>query len=170
MSDILVHAAQQKLQHGLHDIPCLIGKTGVIPAEAKREGDGKSPLGRWPIRCVLLRPDRAGPPMGLRLPWRFLRPDDGWSDDPADPAYNRPVRHPHRFSAERLWRDDDAYDVILVLAHNDSPPYPSMGSAIFVHIASAGKSYTEGCVALPKVDMLALLGALEPGTAIEIRP
>ena len=38
------------------------------------------------------------------MPWRWLRPDDGWSDDAADPAYNRPVRHPHPYSAEWLWR------------------------------------------------------------------
>lgn len=170
MSDLIVHAAQQILQHDGRSIACLIGKSGLIPAADKREGDGKSPLGRWPIRCLLLRPDRVALPEGLKLPWRWIRPDDGWSDGVGDPAYNRPVRHPHGFSAEALWRDDDAYDVIVVLAHNDAPPMPGMGSAIFFHLASEGKSFTEGCIAIPKAEMLALLPRLRPGDAVEIRP
>lgn len=160
MSDIIVDAASP---------PYLIGRAGTIAAEAKREGDGASPRGRWPIRCVLLRPDRVALPQGLALPWRWLRPDDGWSDDPADPAYNRPVRHPHGFSAERLWRDDSAYDVILVLGHNDAPPVRGAGSAIFVHVADPAATHTEGCVAIPKDKLLALLPTLRPGDAVIFR-
>lgn len=170
MSDITVHAAQHLLQHGGVDMSCLIGKAGAVAAADKREGDGKTPLGRWPIACVLLRPDRIPLPEGLKLPWRWLRPEDGWSDAADDPAYNRPVNHPHPFSAERLWRDDDAYDIILVLAHNDKPPLPRLGSAIFFHLASTGKTFTEGCVAITKAEMLALLPGLNPGDAVVIRP
>ena len=160
MSDIVVEAVRT---------PYLIGRAGTIAAEAKREGDGASPLGRWPIRCVLLRPDRVALPQGLTLPWRWLRPDDGWSDDPADPAYNRPVRHPHGFSAERLWRDDSAYDAILVLGHNDAPPVHGAGSAIFAHVADPAATHTEGCVAIPKDELLALLPTLRPGDAVVFR-
>ncbi len=168
MTDLIVRAAQQSVQHGERDFPCLIGKSGTIAAADKREGDGKSPLGRWPIAGLLLRPDRVTLPAGLGLPWRWLRPDDGWSDDPADPAYNRPVRHPHRFSAERLWRDDAAYDAILLLAHNDAPPVPGLGSAIFLHCIGTAP-YTEGCVALARPHLLALLPRLALGDAVEIR-
>jgi GTP cyclohydrolase II len=70
-------------------IPCAIGRSGACPAEAKREGDGMTPLGTWPVRTLLLRRDRV-PPVASALPWRWLRPDDGWSDDPTDPGYNRP--------------------------------------------------------------------------------
>jgi L,D-peptidoglycan transpeptidase YkuD (ErfK/YbiS/YcfS/YnhG family) len=149
------------------EIACLIGKGGPIAAAAKREGDGATPLGRWPIRTVLLRPDRV-PSFPLRVPWRWLRTDDGWSDDIADPVYNRPVQHPHPHSAERLWRDDGAYDAILVLGHNDSPPVPGAGSAIFLH-CTAGTPFTEGCVAIAKDDLLAILPELSPGGGVEIR-
>ncbi len=93
--------------------PCRIGRTGSIAAADKREGDGHTPRGRFALRQALLRPDRgiAAPVTGL--PWRWLARDDGWSDDPADPAYNTLVRHPHPFSAEHLWRDDGLYDVIV---------------------------------------------------------
>lgn len=168
MSDLIVDTGRRVLSHDGDEMRCLIGKSGAVAAEAKHEGDGASPRGRWPIRAVLLRPDRVPPFPGLRLPWRWLRPDDGWSDDPRDPAYNRPVRHPHPYSAERLWREDEAYDVILVLGHNDSPPVPDAGSAIFLHCTGA-HDFTEGCVALAKGDLVGLLAKLASGDAVDIR-
>lgn len=147
-------------------VPCAIGGGGALPASEKREGDGATPLGRWPIRCVLFRPGAAEPPPGLRLPWRWTRASDGWSDGAGDPEYNRPVRHPHRFPAERLVRDDGAYDVIVVLGHNDAPPVQGRGSAIFLH-CSEGRP-TAGCVAIEKADLLALLPGLAPGDVVEI--
>lgn len=147
-------------------IPCAIGRSGACLAEEKREGDGKTPLGCWPIRTVLFRKDQAVPPAGMTLPWRWVRDDDGWSDGTGDPDYNRPVRHPHGFSAERLVREDGAYDVIVTLGHNDAPPVQGLGSAVFLH-CSEGRP-TAGCVAVEKDDLLALLAQLKPGDAVEI--
>lgn len=167
MSDILVDTARRILSHTGREISCLIGKRGTAAAEAKREGDGATPLGRWPIRTILLRPDRITLP-ALNLPWRWLHPDDGWCDDRADPAYNRPIRHPHPRSAERLWREDGAYDVIVTLAHNDAPPIHGAGSAIFLH-CTAERDYTEGCVAVRRSDLLDIVSKLVPGDAVDIR-
>ncbi len=166
MSVLRVDAAALTLTGFGRTIPCAIGRGGVAAAADKREGDGATPLGRWPILAALLRSDRVGHPGGA-LPWRWLRPDDGWSDDPADPAYNRPVRHPHAFSAERMWREDGLYDVVLVLGHNLAPPVPGLGSAIFLHCWNEARP-TEGCVAIPRADLLALLPLLAPGDAVEI--
>lgn len=168
MTALVVDTAARTLTAFGRNIPCSIGRNGAIPAAEKREGDGMTPLGLWPIRAVLLRPDRVALPSGIRLPWRWLRPDDGWSDDPSDPAYNRPVRHPHRFSAEQLWREDGLYDVILVLGHNDAPPVPGLGSAIFVHCWNEGQP-TEGCVAVAKGELLMFLPSLAASDAIEIK-
>lgn len=148
-------------------IDCTIGRGGARAAADKREGDGCTPLGRWPIRAVLLRPGKVTA-TGINLPWRWLRDQDGWSDDAADPAYNRPVRLPRAFSAERLIRRDDAYDVIVILGHNDAPPVPGLGSAIFFHL-SEGRP-TAGCVAVDQADMLRLLPLLAQGDAMEIFP
>lgn len=148
-------------------IPCAIGRSGVCPASAKREGDGMTPVGSWPLRTILIRPGHASP-AGLRLPWRWIDQADGWSDDPADPAYNRPIRHPHRFSAEHLWRDDGLYDVVVTLEHNDDPPVPYRGSAIFLHIWNEGRA-TEGCVAVERAELLTLLPLFEPGDRLDIR-
>jgi L,D-peptidoglycan transpeptidase YkuD (ErfK/YbiS/YcfS/YnhG family) len=116
-----------------------------------------------------LRPDRVAPP-ATRLPWRWLRPDDGWSDAPEDPCYHRPVAHPHPFSAERLWRDDHLYDIILVLGWNDAPVVPGRGSAIFWHAMAADGGPTEGCIACPLDRLKALLPTLGPGMQVEILP
>lgn len=155
------------LHAGDRTIPCSIGKGGLVAVADKKEGDGASPIGSWPIRGVLLRPDRVTLPPGLRLPWRWIRPEDGWSDGLGDPAYNLPVRHPHRHSAERLWRDDGLYDVIVVLGYNDVPVVRGAGSAIFWHCWRDGAA-TEGCVAVAKDELIRLLPALSPGDAVEI--
>ena len=146
---------------------CAIGRSGACHSGQKQEGDGCTPLGRWPIRTVLFRPGRSLPSAAVTLPWRWVGGQDGWSDDPSDPSYNRPVRLPHGFSAENLIRDDPLYDVIVALGHNDAPPDPGKGSAIFLHIWNDAKP-TEGCVAIAGTDMDRLLPQLMPDDIVEI--
>lgn len=67
-----------------------------------------------------------------------------------------------------MWRTDGLYDVVVVLGHNDAPPLPSMGSAIFMHIASADYAPTAGCVALALADLLALLADIPADAAMRI--
>lgn len=149
-------------------ISCAIGRSGACPAEDKTEGDGHTPLGSWPIRGVLFRPGESAPPKGFALPWRWIREQDGWSDDPDDPSYNRPVRLPHPFRSEKLIRDDPLYDIIVVLGHNDAPPIPGKGSAIFLHLRNGGKP-TEGCIAIAREEMDRVLEELKAGDVMEIR-
>lgn len=165
MSVIHVDSAAGRLSFGALEMACTLGRGGVCVAYEKREGDGCTPLGNWPLRGVLFRPGKVGPPT-IQLPWRWVREGDGWSDDPADPAYNRPVHLPRRSSAESLLREDDAYDVIVVLGHNDAPPVPELGSAIFLHL-SEGRP-TAGCIAIERSDMMKLLPLLSPGDTVEV--
>ncbi|MBC7504479.1 MAG: hypothetical protein H7267_01930 [Sandarakinorhabdus sp.] len=163
----LVASVSAGTVEGFGVVPAAFGKGGAVAAEAKREGDGGSPVGNWAIRGVLLRPDRVAAPV-TRLPWRWLRMGDGWSDDGADPAYNRPVMHPHGFGAERLWRGDGAYDIIVVLGHNDSLPVPGLGSAIFLHCAQPDFRPTEGCVAVERGVLAGWLERLQIGDELVI--
>ena len=149
-------------------VRCALGRAGVKPAADKREGDLASPIGIWPIRRLLYRPDRASAPV-TELPALPIAPDDGWCDAPDDPAYNRPVKLPYPASAERMWRDDYLYDLVLVLGHNDDPPVSGMGSCIFLHLARPGYAPTEGCIALARPDAVALLAVARPGDAVQIR-
>ncbi|MCW2363713.1 MULTISPECIES: L,D-transpeptidase family protein [Sphingobium] len=170
---ILVDGEAGRLTIGDWSCACVIGKGGLIAAADKREGDGASPIGDWPVRAALLRPGRIDATQAPAIPWRWLRPNDGWSDDPADPAYNRPVHLPRHTSHERLAREDQAYDVIIVLGHNDAPPAPGMGSAIFFHQWVIGENgqpkATEGCVAIAPEDMRTVLGLLRPGMMLRLR-
>ena len=139
---------------------CALGRTGI--RADKREGDGVTPAGRFGLRRVLYRADRlARPPTAL--PVAALTRQDGWCDDPADPMYNQPVRLPYPARHERLWRADGRYDLIVVLGHNDDPVVPGHGSAVFLHIAAPDYRPTEGCVALARDDLLAVLAEARPG-------
>jgi len=139
---------------------CALGRTGI--RADKREGDGVTPAGCFGLRRVLYRADRlARPPTAL--PVAALTPQDGWCDDPADPLYNRPVRLPYAARHERLWRADGLYDLIVVLGHNDDPVVPWRGSAVFLHVAAPDYRPTEGCVALARDDLLAVLAEARPG-------
>jgi L,D-peptidoglycan transpeptidase YkuD (ErfK/YbiS/YcfS/YnhG family) len=151
-----------------HGAPAAFGRGGIIAAADKREGDGASPIGVWLIRRVLYRADRRPPPV-TALPFAAIGQDDGWCDASDDPAYNQPVKLPYPRSAERMWRDDDVYDLVVILGHNDDPVVPGLGSAIFLHLARDGYASTEGCVALARADLEALLAAAKPGDALEIR-
>lgn len=164
---IFVATSDGWLDLGDRRVRCALGPAGVVPAAQKREGDGASPAGVWPMRRVLYRPDRAPAP-STGLPVAAVSPDDGWCDAPGDPAYNRPVRLPYPASAERLWRDDGLYDLIVILGHNDDPPAPGMGSAIFLHVAWPDYAPTEGCVAVAREDLVDLLAKAAPGDALEI--
>lgn len=153
--------ARVQLAHGVRR--AAIGR-GSIRA-LKREGDGGTPLGRFPVRGVLYRADRTSRP-ATHLPVRAIRDRDGWSDDPVDRNYNRLVQLPSHHSAEGLKRDDNLYDLVLVLGHNDRPRIRGKGSAIFVHLARAGYTPTEGCIALSRRDLYAVLAEIMRGTEI----
>lgn len=145
---------------------CAIGRGGV--RADKREGDGATPQALMPLRRVLYRADRLAPPRAA-VPVEPLSPEEGWCDDAAHADYNRRIRLPHPARHEALWREDPLYDVIGVLGWNDAPVERGRGSAIFLHLAREDFSPTEGCVALPLRDLLAVLAAglleveVEPG-------
>ena len=146
---------------------CRLGKGGVVSADAKREGDGATPLGCWPVRFCLWRADRLARP-DTRLTCHAVTPNDLWCDAPDHPAYNRWCRAPLDASHERLWRDDMAYDLLVVLGHNDGLPVPGMGSAIFLHLDRPDHRSTLGCVAVEPDTMIGLLRRVAPGDLVEI--
>jgi len=150
-------------------VRCAIGRGGVLPAHDKREGDGASPAGDWTMRRVLYRPDHVSPPPQTDLPLAPIAVDDGWCDAADDAAYNRPVKRPYAASHESMWREDELYDIVVVLGHNDDPVVPGMGSAIFLHIARPDYEPTAGCIALTRADLEAVLRIAGPGTILRIK-
>jgi L,D-peptidoglycan transpeptidase YkuD (ErfK/YbiS/YcfS/YnhG family) len=134
----------------------------------KREGDGASPEGTFPLLYGFYRPDRIGPPAsGLSM--TALQPNHGWVDDPADPNYNRLVTLPYPASHEEMWLADGLYDLVVVIGYNTDPVVPGRGSAIFLHVARSDFSPTAGCIAIARDVLTRLLGLLGPGSTITIR-
>jgi L,D-peptidoglycan transpeptidase YkuD (ErfK/YbiS/YcfS/YnhG family) len=146
-------------------LPCVIGRAGT--KALKREGDGATPKGHWQLRHVLVRRDRIAF-LATGLPLSAIARRDGWCDAPDDRNYNRPVRLPYPASHERLWREDNLYDVVVVLSHNERPRRRFGGSAVFLHIADRHGKPTAGCVALSLADMRKLLAHCKPGIAIDL--
>ena len=170
--DIIINARTQRLKCGLLDLAVRIGRAGYIGGPFGREGDEKTPLGQYHLRFGLYRADRLPAPRS-QLTFRAMDADDGWCDASDDPAYNRFVRLPYAATTERLWREDGAYDIVMVMSHNDSPPQKDknglgLGSAVFIHVAQFDDRQTLGCIALTPDDMAALLPHLYTGQAVHI--
>ena len=164
---VMVSCADKIIQFGGKTHPCRIGRSGYVLAREGREGDEKTPLGKYALRFGLYRADRLPAPPSA-LTFRPIRDGDGWCDDPSDPAYNRFIRLPYPASHEILWREDGAYDIILVMSHNDSPPKPGAGSAVFIHVAQPDNRSTLGCIALAPEVMVELLKEIGGGTVVSL--
>lgn len=165
MNKILVSPSGKLFWQG-KEYKCALGKNGV--SLNKMEGDGKTPSGSFPLRKVFYRKDRLNEPK-TKLPTEEIKENYGWCDDPKDPNYNKLVKLPHYASHEKLWRDDNIYDVIVTIGYNDDPPIPGKGSAIFLHIARPEFTPTDGCIALNLNELLEILESITLNTEICIQ-
>lgn len=174
--NLIIRALNRRASSGLAvlgplTVPCGLGRAGAT--WIKREGDGKTPIGRWRVVAIRYRPDRKKGFLGgcLAATWP-LRQDDGWCDAPMDRNYNRGVRLPYPASAEQMWRNDHLYDVVVILDHNHRPRMKQRGSAIFLHLARQSESGslmpTAGCVSLRRRDLALVLQWLRPGSHVII--
>lgn len=165
MQDNIIVKYGKTLHVGGKSYACVIGKGGIV--DDKAEGDGATPRGMFPLRQVLYRADRTEAPItGLDV--SAITKEDGWCDDPKSERYNERVLLPFDASHETLWRDDHAYDLLVVIGYNDKPVIPGKGSAIFLHLMHDDGRATEGCVAVSSGDMRELLMQLTPGAQIHI--
>lgn len=146
--------------------PCALGAGGV--RRFKTEGDGATPLGRFLLRQIYWRRDR-WPAFDSAFDISEISQKCGWSDAPADPAYNQYVGLPYGPSHEMLHRADGLYDVFFTLGYNDQPAWPGLGSAIFLHLQKNRFQPTRGCIAVDAATMTALLARAQPGDAVVVQ-
>jgi L,D-peptidoglycan transpeptidase YkuD (ErfK/YbiS/YcfS/YnhG family) len=142
-------------------LPCVIGKHGV--SKAKREGDGRTPIGKHQIVGMLYRPDRLPKPRNWALP---IRPRDIWSDDVKDPDYNLMGTSPSSFRHEKLFRSDHLYDLVIITNWNWPYAVKGRGSAIFIHHWRQKGYPTEGCIALSKENLVRVAKFIDFGSQI----
>jgi L,D-peptidoglycan transpeptidase YkuD (ErfK/YbiS/YcfS/YnhG family) len=153
-----------------------LGLAGV--SDHHVEGDDTTPAGVFGIGPVLYG---VAPDPGVHFRYHRLVCGDWWDEDPGSPTYNTfrhvPCGQEPRFggSSEALWKPTRAYSHFAFLRYNTRPAVPGRGSAIFIHVELGHP--TNGCVSLPRGELVRLLRWLRPdrsplvviGTAAEIR-
>lgn len=148
--------------------PARVGYHGL--SAQHREGDGTTPTGTFALGRTIYGLD---PNPGVRLGYHRLRCGDWWDEDSRSPSYNTFQRvacgtaPPFGGGSEALWQATVAYREFAVVQYNAAPAVPGRGSAIFLH-DDTGHA-TNGCVSLPRLDLIRLLQRLRPGASIAIR-
>jgi len=144
---------------------CALGKAGVN--KKIKEGDNVTPKGIFKITKIYYRADKIKV-IKTNIKKIRITKNMGWCDDPASQFYNRQIKLPSKFSHEKLYRNDDLYDLVAILNYNTDPVIKNKGSAIFMHIAKSSYKKTEGCIALKKDDLIKILMQIKKNTKISV--
>jgi L,D-peptidoglycan transpeptidase YkuD (ErfK/YbiS/YcfS/YnhG family) len=135
----------------------------------RHEGDGTTPIGTFPI---LPRMYGNAPNPGVRFRYTRLRCGDWWVEDPVSPAYNSfqrvgcGVKPPFKVTTPDMSKSPRAYEFLAVIGFNADPIVPGRGSGIFLHVKV--HSSTNGCVSLPRAQLLRVLRWLRPAPEPQI--
>ena len=144
---------------------CCIGKKGLI--KNKKEGDKKTPKGRFKIENLYFRKDRKKKPSTL-LKCIEIKKNMGWCNDIRFPKkYNKLITIKKNIKHEKLKRKDYKYDFLIPIKYNFKKPKSGKGSCIFIHLTKDYKS-TAGCVALKEKDFLIMLKLIKKNSTIKI--
>ena len=163
------------LKVGKKVFDCQIGERGFNKAQKKTEGDKTTPLGKWYFETIYYRPDKVLRPKFKKknvLKIKRITKNCGWCDDILSNYYNKYIKISNvqslDISHEKLWREDDAYDIVIMISYNIKPIIKNKGSAVFIHCSFSDKRKTAGCIALKKKDLAFLLKNLEYNTYLKI--
>ena len=148
-----------------YKLKCSLGKSGI--RKEKKEGDLATPKGSFGIGNLYYRKDRLKK-FKCKINKKIIRKNMGWCDDIKSNKYNRQITFPFKYSAEKLYRKDNIYDLFIHIKYNHKPTVKGKGSAIFLHIANLKYKSTKGCVAVSKKDFLKILPLINKKTKIFI--
>ena len=143
---------------------CSVGLNGFT--KNKIEGDKKTPIGTYSFGKLFVRTDKIKN-LNTKFEYIPIRKDMAWSDDPNKSNYNQLIKTKNKHK-ERLYRNDNLYDLILVINYNINPVLPNKGSAIFLHVSRDDYTPTKGCVAIAVNDFIEILKTLKPDDKINI--
>ncbi len=145
---------------------CSIGKNGIN--RFKKEGDLITPKGTFNLGLVYFRKDRIKN-LNCKIKKKIIKKNMGWCDDSLSKKYNKEIYFPFKHKAEKLYRRDKIYDIMINILYNQNPAKKNKGSAIFLHIANKNYKPTKGCVAILKKDFLKILPYIKKNTKILIK-
>jgi L,D-peptidoglycan transpeptidase YkuD (ErfK/YbiS/YcfS/YnhG family) len=144
---------------------CALGEAGIKKKE--KEGDNVTPKGIFKIIKMYYRSDKIkNITTGIKK--IKIKKNMGWCDDPSSDLYNQQIKLPNTYSHEKLYRNDNLYDLILVLNYNINPTKKYKGSAIFIHIAKNSYKKTKGCIALKRKHLIELISKIKKNTKIKV--
>ncbi len=146
-------------------IKCAVGKRGITIK--KKEGDNKTPAGNFKFETIFYRKDRISLAKTY-LQKIVIKKNMGWCDDSSSKFYNKLIKFPFLYNAEKLWLTENVYDVVVIINYNINPVVKKKGSAIFLHIAKKNYTPTRGCVAISKKDMKLLVSKINVKTKLRI--
>ena len=142
-----------------------VGRAGIAEFDKKREGDGMTPRGVFPLKLVF----GYAASVDSRMPYRQATAEDAWIDEPSSPRYNLWVKGiPTKESHEKMRRDDHLYRLGVVVGYNTDPVVAGRGSAIFLHIWKGPGQPTAGCVAMAEDDLERIVAWLDPAQKPQI--
>jgi L,D-peptidoglycan transpeptidase YkuD (ErfK/YbiS/YcfS/YnhG family) len=78
------------------------------------------------------------------------------------------VKLPSNYNHEILYKQNNTYDIVLVLEYNMNPIKKNKGSAIFIHVAKKNYKKTEGCIAIKKIELLKIIKNISKKTKVKI--
>lgn len=139
------------------------GKNGFATPGEKKEGDGKTPSGIFPLKTTFGYAET----VKTKMSYRQALDDDIWVDDVNADDYNRWGKKQETLAAsyEMMKRDDDLYQYGIVIEYNTDPVIKGNGSAIFLHIWKCPGLPTAGCVAVSEENILKILQWLDPAAS-----
>ena len=153
------------LTYGKYKVKCAVGKRGI--GLKKKEGDLITPIGQYKIKYVLFRKDRIKR-IQTKIRKIEIKKNMGWCDDSRSRQYNKLIKLPFNYSHEKLYKKENAYDIILVINYNMNPVKKKKGSAIFIHVANKSYKKTKGCVAIKKTELLKIIKEIKKNTKVKI--
>ena len=160
-----IYIKNKKLVIDKYRIKCAVGKRGI--GIKKKEGDRITPKGKFKVKTILYRRDRLSL-IRSKIPIIPIKKEMGWCDDPKSKKYNKLVKLPFNGSAEKLYKENNTYDIILVLDYNMNPIRRKKGSAIFIHVARKNYKSTLGCIAVSKKSLKKIIKRINKSTEIHI--
>ena len=131
----------------------------------KKEGDLCTPKGILKFKAVFYRKDRI-PKIKTRLKKIAIKKSMGWCDEPKSKSYNKLIKFPFSYNAEKLYKRSSIYDIVLITSYNLRPTIKNKGSAIFLHVAKKNYTPTKGCIAVSKKDLKLLLKFIDKKTKL----
>lgn len=135
-------------------------RNGIAPLGVKKEGNGKTPSGLFPLEGAF----GYSPRIVTKMAYRQTGDDDVWVDDPCSPDYNTWQRASDtaQVSSEPMRRADSLYEYGLIIGYNRNPVTKGLGSTIFFHVWKGRGIPTSGCVAMARENMISILAWLDP--------